>query len=73
MDKIQCAAARVVNAVQERAQSHIPDGTCEYDAFHIRREDFGDNFEETQLEADGIYEVSKTALTPNATVYFGTD
>jgi hypothetical protein len=73
VDKIQCAAARVVNAVRERAQSHSPDGTCEYDAFHIRRGDFGDNFEETQLEADEIYEVSKAALTPNATVYIGTD
>jgi len=71
VDEIQCAAARVVNAVRERARKRNPDSNGEFDAFHIRRGDF--QYTVTRFDADKIYEVSKDALTPNATVYIGTD
>ena len=71
VDMIQCAAARVVNAVRERARDSIPSSNGEYDAFHIRRGDF--QYKKTRVDADKIYEASKDALTPNATIYIGTD
>jgi hypothetical protein len=71
VDEIQCAAARVVNAVRERALQRDPTSNGEYDAFHIRRGDF--QYTVTRFDADKIYNVSKDALTTNATVYIGTD
>jgi len=71
VDEIQCAAARIVNAIRERAREQNPESDGEFDAFHIRRGDF--QYTETRFDADKIYEVSKDALTHNATVYIGTD
>ena len=36
-DEIQCAAARVVAAIRDRARSRDPNGSGEFDSFHIRR------------------------------------
>ena len=71
VDEIQCAAARIVQAVRERAQTQSPASNGEYDAFHIRRGDF--QYHETRVDADKIYAISKDELTPNTTVYVGTD
>ena len=71
VDEIQCAAARVVNAVQERARKRNPASNGEFDAFHIRRGDF--QYKDTRFDADKIYNVTKGELTPNTTIYIGTD
>jgi hypothetical protein len=73
VDEIQCAAARIVNAIRDRARERNPASNGQYDAFHIRRGDFQSQFEDTDVDANQIYEVSKDALTPNATIYIGTD
>lgn len=71
VDEIQCAAARVVHALRERAKAKGTSPTGEFDAFHIRRGDF--QYTVTRFEADKIYRVSKDKLVPNATVYIATD
>jgi len=72
VDEIQCAAARVVEAVRNRVRQRQPnnnDGA--FDAFHIRRGDF--QYKATRLDADKIYEISKSKLVPGDTVYIATD
>jgi GDP-fucose protein O-fucosyltransferase len=75
VDNIQCAAARVIQAVRERARKNPvvgndnPNG--EYDAFHIRRGDF--QYKPTRVDAPAIYEVSKSKLRIGETVYIATD
>eukprot|EP00521_Asterionellopsis_glacialis_P006023 CAMPEP_0195281424 /NCGR_PEP_ID=MMETSP0707-20130614/739_1 /TAXON_ID=33640 /ORGANISM="Asterionellopsis glacialis, Strain CCMP134" /LENGTH=537 /DNA_ID=CAMNT_0040340307 /DNA_START=134 /DNA_END=1747 /DNA_ORIENTATION=- len=72
IDELQCAAARIVNALRERARKRNPeniDGA--FDSFHIRRGDF--QYKNTRVSGDEIYEVSKDELTEGATVYIATD
>jgi GDP-fucose protein O-fucosyltransferase len=73
LDEIQCAAARVVNELQERARSRHPDTNPngDFDTFHIRRGDF--QYKVTRFEASKILEMSRPEMTPNATVYIATD
>jgi hypothetical protein len=72
VDSLQCAAARIVHALRERSRARgDPDGN--FDTFHVRRDDFGSQFKETQAAADRIYEVSKSELKENSTVYIATD
>lgn len=72
-DEIQCAAARIVEAVRQRAQHrdpvHNPYG--DFDAFHIRRGDF--QYRSTRLDAIEIYNVSRQEIPDGTTVYVGTD
>lgn len=72
-DEIQCAAARIIQAVRERSRKHPLPGIKpgEFDSFHIRRGDF--QFKETRISAEQIYLNSREELTPNATVYIATD
>jgi hypothetical protein len=71
-DSFQCAAARIVNRVRERARARgDPDGN--FEAFHIRREDFTRQFKETVYDANRIYEISRNVLVENATIYIATD
>jgi len=72
-DDIQCAAARIVASVRERARKRDPTGNPngEYDSFHIRRGDF--QYKNTRLEADEIYENSKDEMKPGGTVFVATD
>lgn len=72
-DEIQCAAARIVAAVRERARKRDPTGNPngEFDSFHIRRGDF--QYKATRLEADQIYENVKDELTEKTTVFIATD
>jgi Holliday junction resolvase RusA-like endonuclease len=69
VDEIQCAAARVVNAVRQHARKRGGDG--DFDSFHIRRGDF--QFKTTRISADEIYENVHDVLTENKTVYVATD
>jgi hypothetical protein len=73
-DELTCAAARIVEAVRERAKLNTsagPNPNGEFDAFHIRRGDF--QYKKTRVSADVIYDISHTDLTEGATVYIATD
>jgi hypothetical protein len=70
IDDIQCAAARIVHAVRQKAiENGDPSGT--FDSFHIRRGDF--QYKETRISADEIYENTKEILVPNSTIFIATD
>ena len=72
VDEIQCAAARVVEAVRKHVRDRQPNNIHgDFDTFHIRRGDF--QYKVTRLEADKIYEISKSKLIPGDTVYIATD
>ena len=72
-DEITCAAARIIVAVREHARKNAEknsrllgikkrnsDGL--YDAFHVRRGDFADQFEKTQISAEEMYNSSKVSM-----------
>ena len=69
IDEIQCAAARIVQAVRERSREHNNKGI--FDAFHIRRGDF--QYKVTRVDAQEIYDISKDIIPKGSTVYIGTD
>jgi hypothetical protein len=69
VEDIQCAAARVVNAVRQQVRKRGGDG--DFDSFHIRRGDF--QFKTTRIRADEIYQNVHDVLTENKTVYVATD
>jgi len=74
IDSIQCAAARVVEAVRERARNNPASKNNtkgEYDSFHIRRGDF--QYTVTRFDAPKIYEMSKSKLHEGETIYIATD
>ena len=72
VDEIQCAAARVVEAVRNHVRDRQPNNVNgDFDTFHIRRGDF--QYKVTRLDADKIYQVSKSKLVPGDTVYIATD
>jgi len=73
IDEIQCAAARVVDALHKRAKRRHPETNPSgaYDAFHIRRGDF--QYTVTRFDAPKIIKNSEKELTPNATLYIATD
>ena len=68
-DAIQCAVARVVQAMRAKAKEHGNE-RGELHAFHIRRGDF--QYEETRISAKEIYEI-KDVLPDNSTVFIATD
>ena len=71
-DEIQCAAARVVQAVRNRARKNMPNNpNGEFDSFHIRRGDF--QYKKTRLEAHEIYENVKDDIPDKTTVFVATD
>ena len=72
IDEIQCAAARIINAVRDRARERNQSNQGGlFDTMHIRRGDF--QFKDTRVDADIIYNNVKDVLTENATVYIATD
>jgi hypothetical protein len=72
IDTIQCAAARILDAVRKRARARgDPNGN--FDSFHVRRGDFGVVSPLTQIDAASIYEISREELVENATLYIATD
>lgn len=64
---IQCAAARIVQKLKERAKGGIS-GT--FDCFHFRRENVHNV---SHVDADWIYEVMKADVLKNSTVFIATD
>ena len=62
-----CAAARVVQAVRERAK----DKGGLFDSIHVRRGDF--QYKKTRLEASELIKKSKDNLTEGGLVYVATD
>jgi hypothetical protein len=70
IDEIQCAAARVVHAMRDKARQHgNPKG--EFDTFHIRRGDF--QYKQTIVSADVIYQNTFNVLEENSTIFIATD
>lgn len=72
VDEIQCAAARIVHTIRQKAIGHgNPDG--EFDAFHIRRGDFHLLYPGAVVDAEEILENTYEFLRENSTVYIATD
>lgn len=70
IDEIQCAAARVVNAVREISKKNgDPSGV--FDTFHIRRGDF--QYKDTRVSADEIYDNVQDFFVEGSTVFVATD
>ncbi|KAI2513334.1 GDP-fucose protein O-fucosyltransferase [Fragilaria crotonensis] len=70
VDEIQCAAARVVKAMRQKAREHgNEDGI--FDTFHIRRGDF--QYKDTRVDAPVIYENMKHLIPEGTTIYIATD
>lgn len=72
-DEMQCAAARAVNFIRDRARARDPKGNPDglFDSAHIRRGDF--QYKRTRVDADVLYKESMKELTENATVFVATD
>ena len=74
VDEIQCAAARVVQAVRAHAKAKNnvdKNGNGVFDTFHIRRGDF--QYKKTRVPSKEIYERSMDVIPEGTTVYVGTD
>ena len=72
IDELQCAAARIVNAIREHVKERDPrnvEGT--FHSMHIRRGDF--QYKNTRIEAKEIYNNIKDTIPDNSTVFIGTD
>jgi hypothetical protein len=71
IDEIQqCAAARIVHAVRQKAiENGDPDGN--FDTFHIRRGDF--QYKDTRISTDQIYENTNDVLVKKPTIFIATD
>ena len=70
IDEIQCAAAKIVHAVRQKAiENGNPDGL--YDSMHVRRGDF--QYAHTRIPATEIYENIQDIFVENATVFIATD
>ena len=70
IDEIQCAAARIVQAMRQKAiENGNSDGV--FDSFHIRRGDF--QYKKTRIEADEIYNNTFDVLEDKSTIYIATD
>jgi len=70
VDEIQCAAARVVAAVREKAREHgNPEGL--FDSFHIRRGDL--QYKDCFIEANEILDNVRHLLVEKSTIFIATD
>jgi len=70
IDELQCGAARVVEALREKARENgNPEGI--FDTFHVRRGDF--QYKDTRIEATELYKNSADLIPENATLYIATD
>lgn len=69
VDEIQCAAARVVQALRKRVKTRGTDD--DFDTIHIRRGDF--QYLDTRAEAPAIVGMLSRKLKDNATLYIATD
>jgi len=74
VDEIQCAAARVVHALRERARIRGTTANVTrnfYDSLHIRRGDLA--YKEVKVDGNELYEASKMELIEGGTVFVATD
>lgn len=74
VDEIQCAAARIVEAMKEKARLHnrnYNDAEVFFDTFHVRRGDFKVN--KTLMNAEEVYANIADIMTPQSTLYIATD
>lgn len=72
LDEIQCAAARVIEAVRKIAREVSKSNDGGYDSFHIRRGDF--QYKAMKMSAEEIYvNNSKKLLKDGRTVFIATD
>lgn len=74
IDDVQCAAARIVEAVREHSRSKHQNGV--YDSFHIRRSNFTfdlKKYDQPLVSSSEILRVAKDEIPQGATVYIGTD
>jgi len=70
IDELQCGAARVVEALHEKARENgNPKGI--FDTFHVRRGDF--QYKGTRIDATELYKNSADWIPENATLYIATD
>lgn len=71
-DDIQCAGARLVKAMRQKAREHDPSNTEGiFDTLHIRRGDF--QYKDTRISAEQIYENTKDKLVEHSTIFIATD
>uniref|UniRef100_A0A7S4VCN9 O-fucosyltransferase family protein n=1 Tax=Ditylum brightwellii TaxID=49249 RepID=A0A7S4VCN9_9STRA len=72
VDEIVCAAARIVEAVRERARKKDASNVNGlFDSFHVRRGDF--QYKKTRLSAEELYSRSKNELKEGGTLFIATD
>ena len=74
VDEIQCAAARVVHALRERARTRGSTANITrnfYDSLHIRRGDLA--YKEVKVDANELYQASKMELIEGGTVFVASD
>jgi hypothetical protein len=71
IDELQCAAAKIVDAVAKRARDRNPSSNGKFDSFHIRRGDF--QYEDMIVDASVLYESCMDIIPPNSTIYVSTD
>jgi hypothetical protein len=73
VDEIQCAAARIVNAIRQRVLKRTNGKSKEFDTMHVRRGDFQGQYKFTDATIVEIYEMTTQRIPDNMTVYIATD
>jgi hypothetical protein len=73
VDEIQCAAARIVNAIRQRVLKRTNGKSKEFDTMHVRRGDFQGQYKFTDATIVEIYEMTAQRIPDMATVYIATD
>jgi hypothetical protein len=72
LDQVQCAAARVVNALREKARENGNERGV-FDSMHIRRGDFEGHRLGMIVSSNVIFNNIHDVLEPNSTIYVSTD
>jgi GDP-fucose protein O-fucosyltransferase len=73
-DEIQCAAARVVDYVQQQAILHDPAGKGVFDSMHVRqRSEFHHQMRTNKFTSRDIYDATSKILPEGSTIFVATD
>lgn len=73
-NEIQCAAARVIQQVRQRARAFNPDSQGLYDSMHIRLgKDFMNQFQVSPVTAHDIHSQIHLKVKKNSTLFIATD
>jgi hypothetical protein len=74
LDWIQCAAARVVGAMKDKARAHDANNTQgRFGTMHIRRGDFQTQFAVTMIAAAEILKMISKRFKEGSTIFIATD